>query len=804
MQLFKKNLKQLKSRLKFHIEMSYYCHFYYGKIKKNYVLLESRNGAELAGNIFRIIEELALKPEYEHLKLFLSIKKEKFSVVRELFEKYKIQNVTLVKIYSFKYFRLLAQSKYLINDTSFPRRFIKKEGQVYLNTWHGVPLKVMGRKVLKDAYSSGNVIRNLFFSDYLLFPNQYMKNVMVRDYMLTNLYTGTFLMEGYPRNTAFFNHKRREDIRKKLNISCKQVIVYMPTWRGTMKNKNITQHIEDIQRILSEVDGRLNNDQIMFVKLHPMVGKACDCSNYQHVQIFPNDWESYDVLNTADILITDYSSVFFDFAVTKRKIILYPYDEEQYLSDRGLYFNLEELPFPRVYDVNQLVNEINAAYNFNYRDFFDTYCSYDGNQVTQKICQTIFLGKPACKETHIDSNGKENILFYVGNMAKNGITTAFLNLADNLDHQKYNIIASFRETVLKKAPQNVSRIPDYMDFIPLSSDAHKTLYETFCDRLFIKYGITNSLITRSRNRLYQRELKKHFGNIKLKTAIQYNGYEVYAITLFENFPINKAIWVHNDMINEIALRHNQNLTVLKSAYRHYDKVIAVTDDLLEPTLQISGNKNKIEVINNIYNYTEIREKAMHLIEFQKDTVCRFCPPSGFNSLLENNDIKIVTIGRFSPEKGHMRLIDAFETFNEKYPNSRLIIIGGHGKLYLDTVRRIQRSKCWDKISIILSIENPMPVLKKCDLFILPSFYEGFGLVLVEADVLGLPIISTDITGPRHFMQENGGYLVEDSTEGLLQGMYDFMDGKVKKLNVNYEAYNKISLEKFERLVSSKL
>lgn len=73
------------------------------------------------------------------------------------------------------------------------------------------------------------------------------------------------------------------------------------------------------------------------------------------------------------------------------------------------------------------------------------------------------------------------------------------------------------------------------------------------------------------------------------------------------------------------------------------------------------------------------------------------------------------------------------------------------------------------------MKNPMPILKKCDLFILSSIYEGLGLVMLEADSLGIPVFSTDVHGPSNFLKQYGGYLVEDSTEGILQGMYDFAD-----------------------------
>lgn len=93
----------------------------------------------------------------------------------------------------------------------------------------------------------------------------------------------------------------------------------------------------------------------------------------------------------------------------------------------------------------------------------------------------------------------------------------------------------------------------------------------------------------------------------------------------------------------------------------------------------------------------------------------------------------------------------------------------------------------------------MPILKQCDLFVVSSFYEGWPMVIMEADTFDIPVIATDINGTQ-WMKDYGGYIVENSEEGILKGMYDFSQGKVNPLGIDYEEYNKNAIEEFLKII----
>ena len=128
----------------------------------------------------------------------------------------------------------------------------------------------------------------------------------------------------------------------------------MPTWRGANRQAQIEEQKQILQEYFSRLDGLLRDDQIFYVNLHFLVGNIMDYGEYQHIRPFPAEYETYDFLALCDMLVTDYSSVFFDFAVTGKKIILFPYDLEEYLAERGTYMSMDSLPFPQVFTAEEL------------------------------------------------------------------------------------------------------------------------------------------------------------------------------------------------------------------------------------------------------------------------------------------------------------------------------------------------------------------------------------------------------------------------------------------------------------------
>ena len=301
---------------------------------------------------FAMMQQIAKDTSY---KLYYTTTKAKKEEHATLLKEYGI-NAILVCLGTREYQKALACSKYLVNNVSFPTYFMRREGQLYLNTWHGTPLKTLGKKMVKGIQDMSNIQRNFLESTHLLHPNEYTMRHMMEDYNLNDLFTGEVILNGYPRNAVFLNDEKAKEIRFKCGLENKEVFIYMPTWRGAASSV-LKKHSykETVLEILQTIDEQLNDHQVMYVNLHPLVQKDVEIEGYKHILKFPADINSYEFMNIADVLITDYSSVFFDFSIKRKPVVLFMYDYDEYMEERGMYMDIRSLPFEKIYTLQDLI-----------------------------------------------------------------------------------------------------------------------------------------------------------------------------------------------------------------------------------------------------------------------------------------------------------------------------------------------------------------------------------------------------------------------------------------------------------------
>lgn len=508
--VLKNNLRRIFGRapkMKFFYG-SYYKHC---DVIENRILFESFHGTTISDSPFYILKELLSRPDADKYEIYYSSNTDDYNTHKKFIESNNI-HVKLVCISSYEYLKVLATAKYLINNSSFPVYFIKKDEQVYLQTWHGTPLKTLGKKMRKGIESMYNVQHNFLQATYLMHPNEFTKDAIMNDYNLNALYTGKVALSGYPRNSIFMDKQKAESVRSKLGLENKVLYAYMPTWRGTSNHSvQFDSYGKEISDMMKYLDDRMKDNQILFVNFHPILKNSIQLGEYKHIRSFPADVDKYEFLNCVDALITDYSSVFFDFSVTRKPIILYMYDYDKYMQDRGMYFDIKELPFVKLYDIESLsewlTTERILGESYDDGDYCEKFIKYDSLDAPKKMLDLVLYGKE-------DGMIVED---YSENMQKPRRVIHPLKLAGISDFEviaKYvqnNDIVQFEKKWFKKDLSCMLHdyYNDSFDYVIITNTTPRTYVEEVLNKLGVKSVA---------ERLKERELKRTYPGLKVQSV----------------------------------------------------------------------------------------------------------------------------------------------------------------------------------------------------------------------------------------------------------------------------------------------
>ncbi|MEU8486534.1 bifunctional glycosyltransferase family 2 protein/CDP-glycerol:glycerophosphate glycerophosphotransferase [Streptomyces sp. NPDC048641] len=294
------------------------------------------------------------------------------------------------------YWTALARSKYLVNNVNFERRLVKRPGQVMIQTQHGTPLKKMGLD-LQDhpAAARGEdfdrLLRSVDTWDYVLSANRHSTLVWERVY--PSAYTT--LEYGYPRNDAFHRASSRDvaHIRESLGIpKGATAILYAPTHRDYRRTQRCALDPERVAR-------RLGPDFVVLARTHPLhraplarsTGRVIDVCGHPSVEA---------LCLAADALVTDYSSLMFDYANLDRPIVIHADDWEAYEASRGTYFDLRASPPGAVArSEDELIDIFASGHWRGSRSaqlrgaFRERFCPYDDGRAAERVVRHVVLGE---------------------------------------------------------------------------------------------------------------------------------------------------------------------------------------------------------------------------------------------------------------------------------------------------------------------------------------------------------------------------------------------------------------------------
>lgn len=751
------------------------------EVLENRVLIESFHGTRFAGNMFYIAKELSDNYNYEIA--IVAIESQKQEVQRKL-DKYGIQ-AKIVQRNSKEYFTRICSSKYLINDSTWATHVTPKLGQVFVNSWHGTPLKTMGKKIKNSPFALSNTQRNFFMTDYLIVSNQFTKDIFEEDYMLSNLKSQDVYVGPSPRTSHLVTPsgaKQSEKIR----------VVWMPTWRGEGNDATGSKNIALYKR-MDAIARSLPDNYEFFVNPHQMILASIDMDDFK-MQVVPEEFEIYDFLKTSDILITDYSSIMFDYAIMNKKIVLDIYDMDEYLADRGVYLNIEELPFALARNDVELLEKIVEEHEVNYEEFNKLYNPHDNPNGAHDFVEMFLSGEERLRKIE-----KKNVLIFPGPLTPNGITTSALNLLANIKDDRYNFVLYLPMNLVRGYNDRLDdALNTGFDYIPsppriVLNDPEKLIYRKFVSRLSLSLQEKAIL-----NQAFKKEVRRIFSGLTFSDVIHFTGYDANPSKILENMNARRHMWVHNNLNEELLIKNNLNRDVLFDMYSAATTIDVVNhevcDELLATSYFADDVRGKVGVVRNTIDFKGILEKSQEDVEYITDDV---------REILEDPDnIKFINIARFSPEKGLDRLVKAFNTVSANNPDKRLylFLIGGNGVEKNNIINLIESSDFKDNIYLYENV-NPLPLLKKADLFVLSSYYEGLPMVFFESLTLNVPILSTNIPGPRDFLGQGYGNICKNSTEGIAEGMQEYLEGKLNLDIKSLKEFNDKALEEFYNILN---
>ena len=197
--------------------------------------------------------------------------------------------------------------------------------KIYINTWHGTPLKTLGKDMEGPIGQHKNIQRNFLHSDYILSPNKFTSEKLIDSHDLEGLYNGEIIEEGYPRMDLTFNTDK-EELRKTLeNIieldPHKKIILYAPTWRGEVGS--VSNINEELFNHISALNEKIPDDYQLILKVHTLLFKYIKHDEQLMNKCIPDCIDTNELLSLVDILITDYSSIFFDYMATNKPISVF-------------------------------------------------------------------------------------------------------------------------------------------------------------------------------------------------------------------------------------------------------------------------------------------------------------------------------------------------------------------------------------------------------------------------------------------------------------------------------------------------
>lgn len=376
-------------------------------IKRRQVVFESFNGKDVNDNPAAIYRELIREdPAYAQTAYF-SVKPREYAVLHA-----KYPDMQLVKRFTPRWVALMARAEFWVLNSRLPNWWHANRRTTVIQTWHGTPLKKLGADIPHVAIpgtSTADYHQQFITAahrwDYLIAPNQYSQDIFKSAFGFRN----HFLPIGYPRNDMLYTTSATQiqQLKRQLlgNVTG-PIVTYAPTWRDDMAVRSGVYRFDlpfDLATFFEHVPAGTH----LIIRPHYLVKDAIDIHGFEDRVTVLAETDIAQLYLISDLLVTDYSSVMFDFANLKRPELFFAYDLAHYRDQlRGFYFDYErEIPGPLVTTANAFYAQLDdwgetgefAGYQERQAAFYQKFCDWEDGTASRQVVQVIRQGKEGVK-----------------------------------------------------------------------------------------------------------------------------------------------------------------------------------------------------------------------------------------------------------------------------------------------------------------------------------------------------------------------------------------------------------------------
>lgn len=747
----KKNIKpsQLEART--------YLHFYStASVRDDTVFYEVDRGNKFGGDPLAIFTQLLSSRASEKLMHVWAFND--LTCLPSIFK--KVTNVIAVQRGSPLYCKYLATSKYLVSNSAFEPYFIRREGQRYLNS----ALNENKDFAFTDqqlSISSGNLVRNLHHATHVLCDGSELSCEFIAFRTCLSFPSRMVANIGAPRleNRLASKNQIREEILESLALNEQTPIIFL------------LSRIQDHQII-----NDLVSLSCQLVECYEFEGKVC-LKNLLNRREMRGIFDVLDGACSSDLLLIDSEQGFANDKAT---------------SVRSIVLNLSSMTSLEV--VNKVGNIIGQESAWEYTLAESVYGPglLDGQSATQRAIDFFF--DDLCGEV-LSVKEESCSLVFGGIFIPNGITKSFSNLLENIKSARRRIAVIVSPESIFPYPDRyeiLSALPKDVLSICRVGEMAVTNEEETVISYFEKHNSFASDEARDLyHRAFSREFVRVFGYVNWKSVVNFEGYNRFWTSLLASrVDTKKIVFLHSDMVSECRTRF-PNMDGLFKIYKNYNSLVAVSQPMMEV------NREKLSGIYEIpaerFNYCNNTVDGEEVINRARKEIA-----TDVEDWISEESL-FVSIGRLSTEKDHKKLINAFVGALASGVVAKLMIIGD-GPLRLSLERQIIDLGAENAIKLVGYLDNPFPLLMRSDCFVHSSNHEGQPIVLLEAMVLGKPIIATDIAGNRGTLGSGHGRIVNNEEDAIRDAIIEFLQDSLTSSEFDYKNYNKQAVERFFKVI----